>query len=78
VQGVTYGNVWVEMIVEVDVTGFTIGTVLQMTVDEVDWLTRAVCEVTTVVEVLVLVTRCGLVNLPLTAMSSMSTYRRKS
>jgi hypothetical protein len=56
------------MIVGVEVTGFTIGTVLQTTMDEVDWLTRAVCEVTTVVEVLVLVTGCVLVHQPLAAM----------
>jgi hypothetical protein len=54
------------MIVEVEITGFTIGTVLQMTVDKVDWLTRAVCEVTTVVEVLVLVTICVLASQPAT------------
>lgn len=53
--------------VEVEVTGVTIGTVLQTTVDEVDWLTRAVSEVTIVVDVLVLVTAGGLVNLALVA-----------
>jgi hypothetical protein len=57
------------MIVEVEVTGFTIGIVLQMTVEEVDWLVRAVSEVTTVVEVLVLVTTWVSVNPPLAAMS---------
>jgi hypothetical protein len=66
------------MIVEVEVTDFTIGIVLQMTVEEVDWLVRAVSNVTTVVEVLVLVTTCVSVNLPLAAMSFMYTYRRKS
>jgi hypothetical protein len=55
------------MMVEVEVTGVTIGTVLQTTVDEVDWLTRAVSEVTIVVDVLVLVTAGGLVNLALVA-----------
>lgn len=54
--------------VEVEVTGVTMGTVLQTTVDEVDWLTRAVSDVTTVVEVLVLVTADGLINLALAAM----------
>jgi hypothetical protein len=57
------------MIVEVVVTGFTIGIILQMTVEEVDWLVRAISEVTTVVEVLVLVTTCVSVNLPLVAVS---------
>jgi len=52
---------------EVDVTGETTGTVLQTTVEEVNWLVMAVSEVTTEVEVLVLVTACKLVNLPLTA-----------
>jgi hypothetical protein len=70
----------VEMIVEVEVevTDFTIGIVLQMTVEEVDWLVRAVSNVATVVEVLVLVTTCVSVNLPLAAMSFMYTHRRKS
>jgi hypothetical protein len=64
--------------VEVEVTDFTIGIVLQMTVEEVDWLVRAVSNVATVVEVLVLVATCVSVNLPLAAMSFMYTYRRKS
>jgi hypothetical protein len=64
--------------VEVEVTDFTIGIVLQMTVEEVDWLVRAVSNVATVVEVLVLVTTCVSVNLPLAAMSFMYTHRRKS
>jgi hypothetical protein len=57
------------MIVELEVTGFTIGIVLQMTVEEVDWLVRAVSEVTTVVEVLVLVTTYVSVNRLPAAMS---------
>ena len=46
---------------EVATTGVTMGMVLQMTVDEVDCLVMAVSDVTTDVEVLVLVTVRGLV-----------------
>lgn len=53
------------MMVEVEVTGVTIGMVLQTTVEEVDWLVSSVTAVTTEVEVLMLVTACGLVNLAL-------------
>ena len=55
---------------EVEVTGETTGMVLQTTVEEVNWLVTAVEVVTTEVDVLVLVTACGLVNLHLRAMSS--------
>lgn len=51
------------------VTGDTIGMVLQTTVDEVKSLVIAVDVVTTEVEVLVLVTTCGSVNLSLGAMA---------
>ena len=44
-------------------TGETTGIVLQTTVDEVNSLVTAVEVVTTEVEVLVLVTACGSVNL---------------
>lgn len=50
-------------------TGETTGIVLQTTVDEVNSLVTAVEVVTTEVEVLVLVTACGSVNLPLKAMA---------
>lgn len=48
-------------------TGETTGIVLQTTVDEVNSLVTAVEVVTTEVEVLVLVTACGSVNLFLKA-----------
>lgn len=51
------------------VTGETIGMVLQTTVDEVKSLVIAVDVVTTEVEVLVLVTACGSVDLSLGAMA---------
>jgi hypothetical protein len=54
---------------EVDVTGETTGMVLQTMVEEVNWLVTAVEVVTTEVEVLVLVTVRGLVNLVLITMS---------
>jgi hypothetical protein len=54
---------------EVDVTGETTGMVLQTMVEEVNWLVTAVEVVTTEVEVLVLVTVRGLVNLVLRTMS---------
>jgi hypothetical protein len=45
--------------VEVEYTGVTIGTVLQMTFEVVDWLVSTVEEVTSEVLVLVLVTKGG-------------------
>jgi len=55
---------------EVEVTGETTGMVLQTTVEEVNWLVTAVEVVTTEVDVLVLVTACGLVKMHLGAMPS--------
>lgn len=63
---------------EVAITGVTMGMVLQMTVDEVDCLVMAVSDVTTDVEVLVLVTVRGLVFWHIWPHFVVPTYRHKS